>query len=399
MTLKYGQPLDRFTPTGEEVANYVQSAIAALGGVGSLSSTRYLAKWRNAMAKVRAGTGRGRLLLVGDSTTMGGGAGTSGQTNLVGAQANNRTMALAARLSALGVPTQTHSFMGDQYCGKTSVTYAQYDPRLSLGTNWQELSSSNYEVLGGYMFRNTSTSGVLGFTPTAPIDHFTVYYLQNAGLGSATVNVDGGASLGTINEAGAAQITSQTFSVTRGSHQIQIVGATATFYLLGIVAWDSTIPAIDIITCGMWGATSADFANTANFWNPGSANAMTFLGQDAAILQFTINDSNGGLSQLPAYQTNMTAVVGALKSTGDLLIESGIPSNTSQATDGVTLAAFVATCQNLAAVNGCNFLDIGARYGSYATANALGWMFDSVHANAVGYQDVAQAEASYLAHA
>lgn len=363
----------------------------------SLAMSSQLGKWRNVLAKVRAGTGRGRIVLVGDSTTAGAGAGTSGQTNLVGAQPLNRTMNLAARLAALGIPTQTHSFMADQYTAKTSVTLPQYDPRISIGTNWQQLSSSNYTVLGGYMLRNNSTSGVLGFTPTAAIDNFTVYYIRNGGLGTATVNVDGGASLGTINANGAASIQSQSFSVTRGSHQIQIVGATAQFYLIGIVAWDSTQVAVDLITCGMWGATSADFINNANFWNPGSSGALAFLGQDLSILQFTINDSNLGIGQLPLYTANMSGVISGLKAQGDLIVESGIPSNTSQATDGVTLPAFVASLRSMATMNGCNFFDIGARLQSYAVANGLGWMYDSVHANAIGYQDIAQAEAILLA--
>lgn len=364
--------------------------LISTGALGASTSSIQLAKTRNAFAKVRAATGRARVLLIGDSTTVGAGAGTSGNTNLVGAQAKNRTNALAARLASLGIPTSANSFMCDSWVGHASVSLPNYDSRISLGTGWSIASGTT--GLGGDLLTCTST-GTLAFTPTGQIDRIQLYYPTNNGLGSFSVNVDGGSSLGTFNQNGTSSVTSQTFSVTKGSHTINVVGVSGTTYVIGIVTWDSTTPAVDLITCGMWGSVASNWTAGGSSWNPPQMFAT--LGQDLAVVQLIINDSNAGLSNLSTYTSNMSTIISGLKAQGDVIVESGIPSNTTQATDG-TLAQFAAALSGLASNVNSPFVDIRARWVNYSTANALGWMFDDKHPNAVGYADVAQAEAVFL---
>src|ERR1700758_4020125 len=91
-----------------------------------------LPKWRNAINRVRAGTGRGRLMLLGDSTTTGAGAGASGNFNLAGALAKSRGAELAARLATLGIPTSFNSVISDGQVTQNGVTCPAYDPRCTL---------------------------------------------------------------------------------------------------------------------------------------------------------------------------------------------------------------------------------------------------------------------------
>jgi hypothetical protein len=101
--------------------------------------------WRAAMARVRAGTGRGTLLIVGDSTTMGAGAGTGGTTNLNAAWPKAWPRLMAKLLPTLGVPISDATLQGDQ---TSQVAYGTYDTRVTFGTGW--LNTGGFATIGGH---------------------------------------------------------------------------------------------------------------------------------------------------------------------------------------------------------------------------------------------------------
>lgn len=368
------------------------NSIVNLSVSGNGFSAPQLNHWRAALARVSAGTGRGRLLLVGDSTTTGAGAGTSGTTNLVGAFAKSRTTYLTKRLNDLGIPTSNNSFISDQNVTAQGVTLPSYDPRIAMGANWA--LGVDGTIGGRIIAYSTGAVNNFSFTPVGAIDTFIVYWIRTTALGSCTANVDGGSSLGTITMGGvAASIQTSTFTVTKGTHTINLVpNNDGALYLLAIIAYDSTTPAIDIIQAGVYGATSANWNSTGQAWHP----ILMFptLLADLTIDQLTINDSNGGTT--PAtYTTNMQAVITAELLSGDVILESGIPSNTTQATNG-TLAAIIAALRALAVGNKLPFFDINARWTSYVVTNPIMPYFDLLHATTVGYADVGQMEANLL---
>jgi lysophospholipase L1-like esterase len=359
------------------------SSISASGEMNVNAAS--LPKWRAAVARVRAGTGRGRLLMIGDSTTagVGAGTGTGGQQNLIGAYAKTSTRALSALLAGY-MPVSDKSFCGDQIVqGVAPVNYVQYDTRVTAGAGW--FSSGSVAVIGGSAIRYlTGSASTLSFTPVGPVDHVKIWFIAQGGRGSFTTNIDGGASLGTTstNNATVAML-SATFTFARGQHTINFVALNDfPMYFAAIEAWDSTTPAVDIFQAGYSGSVILGWVQGAAY-NPPAF--LPLFAPDLTIINLTINDSNGGTS-LSSYTTNMQALITACQTTGDVVLMAGAPSNTTQATDG-TLDGFIGVLQSLAISNGCALISLKKRWTSWAAANALMPYFDNYHPTAVGYQD------------
>jgi hypothetical protein len=368
-----------------------------LGGTQLLTTaSQQLPATRAGFARVNAGTGRFRLMLMGDSTRAGVGAGSSGTSNSVGARAKSSAAALAARFNAMGIPASDKSFFGDQGMGTLPTAYGSYDSRVVLNTGWSAPAGGATSTLAGQMFLCTSGgAGNLSFTVPGQCDNAIVYYARNGSNGSFTWNINGGASLGTVTTNGGPAIASVTAAFTRGANVINIVpDNNGNFYIIGILAWDSTVPAIDIIQAGWAGALITSFNIATSPWHP--VGAYNLISPHCTAIQLSINDANAG-TPVPSFTASEQAIVTRAAALGsDVIIESGIPSNHANSTNG-TLAGIITASRSIAAANNSPFLDIGARYGGYAKANAMGFMYDSLHPNALGYQDVALAEARMLA--
>ena len=339
-----------------------------------------MSNWRKAVANVRAGTGRATLLMLGDSTTMGVGAGT-GTNNLTGAYAKNYPRDLAALL-AKSVPVMDNSFFCDQ--ASAPVAYGTYDSRVTLGTGWGVLTGT----LGGNTFRFTvGVAGLLTFTPVTAFDRIKVWYV-NTGAATATINVDGGASLGTITVAGGNTVTSQTFNCALATHTINLTpGNDAAVAILGMITWNSAVPAVDFIQAGVSGAKASYFIPVAPPFAPGVV--LPQIAPDLTVIDLTINDSNAP-TDLTLYTSEMQTIITNCKLSGDVLLMVGAPSNSVQATNG-TLDQFAAALQSLAISNNCGLLNIKTRWVSYAVTNPILPYFDLIHPGPLGYQDIAQA--------
>lgn len=356
-------------------------ALTTANGLYNLNSTNLL-NWRKALAKMRAGTGRPKIVVIGDSTSDGSGAGSGGTLNLNGAYPKGWVPDMSALMTGnAGVPTGVFQTLWCDQAISAIVSYSTYDTRVALGANW----SFNTSAMGGSLIKYTNGAvNNLTFTPTIPIDTVIVWYI-NINTTTATVNFDGGASLGTINFSTSSTLASQTFSGALATHTINIVpGNTAAFFLMGITAYNSAAPGVDIIQIGSNGAMAATFGGTGgSSWQ--NSNPLSVLAPDLTIIDLTVNDSNA-VTSLAAYQTSMQNIITAAKATGDVLLVAGPPSNTAQATNG-TLAQFIAVNRSLAASNNVPFLDITTRWVSYAVTNPAMPYFDSLHPGAVAYQD------------
>lgn len=348
--------------------------------------------WNKAVCNVRALTGRGKLLMVGDSTNSGAGSGSSGTLNLVGARPKSWPTDMATLLTSFVACSDLSLWNNNGV--QPSTTYTLYDPRFSItGSGFG--AGAGIASLGGGLFTYTTGSAcTVSFTPTAAFDTIVIYYVRNTSQGSFTTNVDGGASLGTTTTAGAAAVLTQTYTVTRSTHTINLVcGNNGNLNLIGFYVYDSTVPAIDMIQAGWVGAKASDFAATANPWS--SINLLKTLAPDLTIINLTINDSNN-LSGVSTYSTNLQTIITAAKISGDVILMVGPPSNTTPATDG-TLDQYIAAMYGLASSNGCPVVDLKSRWTSYAFINPIMSYFDTLHPTAVPYQDVARASLRILA--
>lgn len=341
------------------------------------AATAYgLSKWRKALAKVRSGGGRAKLALIGDSTTMGAGS-TGASTN--NAIVKSYPTQLAALLNSYHVGALASSSWGIALLPAT-------DPRVVYGTGWVQATA--VASLGGPMAScpNTATTA-LAFTPADQWDTCDIYYAKNSGLGTFTVNVDGGATLATVNANATSGFAKETISTTLGSHTVNIArnGTGGTIYIAGIHCYNSAENVVDVFNLGWYGSKVSQWHVTTNGWSTG--NALPILAPDLSVICLTINDWNAA-TDTSAYTASMQALIDVAKTTGDVILMTGVPSSTSSASVEQQ-ATYNAICASLAASNDIQIIDLTERWGSYVESNALGYYADGLHPLAIGYADIA----------
>lgn len=379
----------RYPTTPYGVIGQDLNAFYGDAGTPRLPLQATLLNWRKAVANVRTGAGRGKLLFLGDSTTMGAGAGTGGTAQLNAAFPRSLPARVASILSDTFVDASFESIWGSQ-AANTYVTYSTYDTRTTFGSGW---AMSGGGTLGANFIRYTNGStSTFAFVPPGSFDTITIYYYRSSGQGSFTVDVDGGASLGTVNTAGTTGFVSTSFTVAAGTHTINLNAQNnGSLFIAGIIPSLSTAPAIDVVSGAWYGAVAGTFNGSGSF---GPLTALRALAPDCTVINLTINDSNAGTA-LDTYQTNMESIISAAQESGDVVLMVGPPSDSASALNG-TLGEYVQIIYALAAQYGCAVVDLQRRWGSYAEIQATFPYSDTLHPGNLAYADAGQAVASAL---
>lgn len=366
-------------------------ALAATSGAYNFNPA-YLPKWRKALAQVRAGTGRAKVAMVGDSTTAGWGAGT-GANGTDGARVKSAPYRLAEILARRGLNAKSNSFWGDANLGYTP--YQAYDPRVVIGASWSRGGATTVAP-GGWLLRaNTGVTTTTSFTPSDEVDTFDIYYVVNTGNGTFTANIDGGATLATVDTSvGTPGIYKTTITATKGAHTVNVQRtAGGAFYVVGIDAYDSTARDVAIWNLGAASWASADWAVSTNAWNP--APGLTGIAPDLTLINLGINDWKDTPVSVSTYTTNLQTLITAAKAAGDVVLVAPFPSSTARASVAQQ-APFIDAIVSLGETNSCPVLSLTHRFTSWADANTVGYTYDALHPNALGYADVAQALAPLL---
>lgn len=339
-----------------------------------------LPNWFKALGQARAKTANANLFLVGDSTTAGyGAAGNAG----IGARPGNYPVAFAANMAAEGVSIVDGGFFSDQNVSINNITGPQYDPRLVFGSGWATSSSS---AVCGSAIANSTTTNAVSFTPAVPFDTLDIYYFTTGGGGSASVNVDGGATIGTVNFNAAASISKTTFTCPLGNHTINIARVSGGCYLFGVMAYNSAVKGLCMFQLGSCGAKAIDFTNT-NFGSYSLPALSALCAPALTVINLTINDWIQGTA-LAAYTAQLQSIITTAKLTGDAVLVTGAPSSVAT-TPAATQLSYIGAMQSLAATNNVPLLDFHARWESYEALQSLGFYFDQVHPVAAGYNDLA----------
>lgn len=374
---------------GDGAAAVLSASAAKLAANVTRSS---MAGFIRARAKCLAGQ-RGRILFIGDSTTAGAGAGTAGAgtTALTGARAKNYPTQLAALLRASGINATNDHLWGSQgVLDDSGVTYQLYDPRMAAFTGSVTWTTN---MLGGKMLLLNAASQAVAFTPTNPCDGATIYYARVASGGTATVNVDGGATLATISASGASAILTQNVTFTRGTHTLNIThnGTGTNFYIVGVLFTDSTQGAIDFIQAGYYGATTNLFAAASQPWDP--VNVAGTIAPDHTFYELGINDAIASLP-IATFEANIRTMADRLVSVGSsITFVVNVPFTTASATVRANAAAIRAKVIELAAYYNAAVFDTPSYWGAHpsdtGTLIPASWYFDSPHPTALGYGDKA----------
>ena len=354
-----------------------------------------LRRWQAALAKLRAGTYRPKIVFIGDSKTTGAGAGTnSTNTWTTDAEKRSKTAHLVRLLNAAGIPANRQAWFA--FSGlANSAAKVGYDPRLVINTGW----SGGNQTLGGAMWATNGTTR-FDFTPEGQVDTVLTFSKQRVNDGTFTVSADGGTALSTINGSPNGGSTVDGFiktttTLTKGAHTFNMVRTSGGFIsLAGQIAYDSTVPAVDVINGGAFGTVSANHISTNNPW--AAANILAILVPDLVVVQLGSNDLNTGVS-VETYAANILDIITKAKAAGaDVVLEVATFGNAGGYGTDAQREAFRQALIGLGASQGCIVVDHAARFVSFASANGLGLMRDAIHETEPGYADQAQALLSAL---
>lgn len=359
---------------------------SALGLPPVFVSPTALLKWKKAIGRMQGGEAyRPQLAMIGDSKTAGVASSFTGQWRF----ASSVSVRLAQALTARGLPASSESMFGST--GTSVVPASEYDPCRSGFSGWSLAYGAGSD--GGMAGELVTTTGTNPgtFTPSVPVDRVRVFFKQgeaNATTASAAVSVDGGSSLGTLaGGSSPAYLRSSVINLgALASHAISVTPAGgAPFYLAGMIAFNSTVPAVDVLNLGVSGVKAAYHATTPRLNWLGAAQP------DLTIINLGSNDMLlTGATDVMTWSTSMQTIIAKAKQTGDVvLVFPAIGRNPASSAQSVLVtdtirAPFRAALMGLAVTNGCAFVDEQAALGGRDLAEARGFFADSLHENYAG---------------
>lgn len=342
--------------------------------------------WLAALGRVVGGTGQAIVALIGDSTTVGAGAGT-GAKGADGARAGAASARLVQLLNGVGVPASDDSFFGEHLLQAfNGVNFATYETRFAPAGGASYYTDGSFQSLGGIPWRLNAAGHEVRFTPTNQVDSAKIIYFNRLG-GSFDVTFAGGASLGITTGSGALSVGSVTKNFTKGSGQLAIKWSAGNNAIAGALLYDSTTPRVNVVNLGCYGdklTTAMGYAKNTNEWRGGAA--LAALAPDLTIVDMTINSiQQDGTQGVAAYRDALAKVAEDVIAAGsDLMFALPNPINTTFQTDGTALAYYGAIF-DVADAYGARVVDVFGRLGDWTKANNAGLFFDALHPSKAGY--------------
>ncbi len=339
-------------------------------------------KWLEVLNKVRSGVSgaRGRIGFVGDSTFHG--------YMSSGGPANWRAQCIPTRMkelvaSRMGVVTIDNAFFSDH-----NHSYAEimtYDSRLVIPAAFVKSSKT---VAGSLM--QSSAAGVLTFAPETAFDRIRPWYGDFSGTGDFTVNINGGATLATVDTDGVGftGFDSATVNCTLGTNTINLERSAGTIYLSGIEAWASGTPSLSFINLGASGWTSSFWAEATSLYSPKPA--LQKLAFDLTFIMLGANDKNLGTASLATIISNLDGLITAAKAGGGdvcLIIQprAKLGYATGNTPNFVTETDLRTALLALAATRDVPLIDLYVRHP--AITGQPWWLDDDVHFTKAGNND------------
>lgn len=382
------------TPSGAQSGQSLAVGASSLPSYGFVSANGI--GWRrglnNALNKVRAA----RLACIGDSIVRGYGQGN----DAVGWPAD-----LSYCLSGRGFNAERGLVIPEFSRGAQTA-----DPRIVYGSGWSAINSAG---AGGWGNQDLCWQGTVGaanmtFTPTdaygagLACDRFVIYYLGfTSGTGTFNASIDGQAALNINTVQAARGIYQATVVATNGVQNNHVLTlntvATGAVFIIGIEPRNSVTPGVAIANMGVNGATTGTWsASNANAQGP--LDAIKAYAPDLAIIMLGTNDAANGTAAATAV-ANLQTIAAAVTGAGGSVILAMPPPVTSSNAAYALQPSYETAYINAAQANGWMMVDNYSRWGGssgYATLNPLGWYFDGVHPDQVGYWDLATTFATAL---
>ena len=354
-----------------------------------------LTKLQAALLRVLTGAGQAFIGVIGDSTTVGAGAGTGGK-GLLAARAGSPTSQLASRLNAIGIPASDDSWFGEHLIeAYQSVTLAQYETRVTVAGSAAYYPDGTFQSLGGIPYRLNSAGKSISFTPTNQTDTAKFFFFNNL-AGTVDCSFAGGGSLGTVTGTGASSIGYSIKTYTKGAGAFAISWSSGNSAVIGAICYDSTTPRVNVLNLGCYGdklTATNGYANNPNYWRGGAA--LSVLGLDAVIVDMTINSANqDGAAGVSAYKAALIKVCQDVVTAGaDLILATPHVINTTAQTDG-TVGLYLQAIREVAASFNAPVIDMQAAISSPSALASL--YFDTLHLTTAGYRSKANWSAKLI---
>ncbi len=263
-----------------------------------------------------------------------------------------------------------------------------YALKLDDVPHWTYTGTWADETVFGTMMlsKQTSTNGsTASFTFTGT--GITLVFVAGITLGKFNYAIDGGASV-ELDTYNATVMKAKAFPITGLSdaeHTIVITknDDTKMIILLGAYPTKGTRG----VRCNMVGKSGGSSSNAVgnesalyteiDFWEP-----------KLTIIEHATNEYAGQVA-LSTFKTNMQTLITRAKTFGDVLL---LPNGLVRAeTQTIHREAYLNVVAELAGSNNVSYIDMFNRWGGdYTYANTtLGMIYDTVHPNDVGHQDIA----------
>lgn len=373
----------------------IQMGDVGVGGNPELgNSSATLPNFNVALQKVIAGTASTRILFIGDSTTLG--VGSNGSDTSGNWPSNSFPKKISDLFNAANVNSHWNSWFGGGFSGNPgSVPLCDARVTGAVSGAWS-IFDSTHNSLGGGLLTASSSSSSISFLPTTNVDTFNMFYVNNgSGWGEFSFNINGGTAT-IVNVAGsgtgatAHNLISSSISGTLGSNTVNIsqTGSGSVFFC-GVEAFNSANKWVSVCNTGWGGATSGNWNSTIDNYAPATSVVASCLSPSLTVISLGINDWRNSVSTT-TYSNNIQALITNYKAVGDVMLVSPPPSedNVGAPVNSVQ-ATYVAVLKALAASNNIPLVDVFNTWGTWATANANGWMTDNYHPNGTGYQLIA----------
>ena len=370
------------TSQAEAGIKAVSTSPTLSGNYAARQDSALMPHFRKCLSNVKTGSGGCRILIMGDSTTMGWGSSAGSDVKSFSWPAQ-----VAKRLQA-AYPSARVSW--DSFMGDSSTQYNHsYDPRFTAFSGaWTDYAGGFF--IGGLPFENTGSAGTLSYKPISNWDTAKIWYLTNSGNGTFGYQIDSGSTStqSTSTTTGIGSVTATTG--TPGNHQLNLTYSSgAAFFILGVEFSDSTHPGISFINAGSYGSTSGNWTSipvSVSAWS--AMSAVTALAPDGCVIDLDLNDYVNSIT-VGQYTTNIQTMITTCQAQSDTIIVTSNHGTGGSYQDSAILP-YIQAVQQLAASNNIPLIDNWSRQVSYAFQNTNSWMYDSVHLNAQGYGDFAE---------
>lgn len=338
-------------------------------GVSVYNAAIGLRRWRRSLAKVKTQTNQiANINVIGDSITEGGYSDpTTPQNYLTKGYVGLIRSALSTKYGNVGN-------------GAIPCYYPNANPFWSISNGFTIASTTN-----GFASRMCSSST----TGTAAIPFngtgINLFLATGSSLGQFNYNIDGGAN--TLYDCNQAFDLAHVLSITGlsdANHTLNItkVSDGKQLWLYGHQEIKGT-NGVRVNMIGRWGITASSIVPTdclkleVDYWNP-----------DLTIISLTANDY-GGQTDLATYESQLQTIISRALQFGDVLLTT--VGAHSDVVGPIKQQVYFDVVKKLAIQNNCALVDISYRWGGGANANSLGMLYDVVHPNNYGHQDIASA--------